>query len=231
MVMRQLVAVGALAVAGVAAVCPTPASADPAAPATLVAPGKVNSVLVPKDDLSDIVGAAIEKEGGGKRPGKTADLGADSACALLVTPGFETFGKSYSAYRFQIDLDAETMEDADYIIDQQVAVYPDEETASKAFDGAFTRTMARQCDGRRVHPAAAPDDVELELTVRVTDGHAKWSTETVYRGDPGGWLCSSEAGVQSNVLYTAAVCQYGNSGPAVAAIAQQMDSQASGVRA
>lgn len=229
--MRQLVAVGSLALAGLTPMCAAPASADPAA-ATLVAPGKITSIFVPKSDVSDIIGSAIEKEFVGKRVGKAADLGRDSDCALLVSAGAETFGKSFTAYRFQTDLDAETVADADYIVDQQVAIYEDEDTATKVFQDAFTQSVARKCDGRQVHPAAAPDEVGLELQVGpVTSTHATWSTEQVYKGDPVGWICSNQAGVQGNVLYTAMVCQFGNSGPAVAAVAGQLDSQATGVRA
>jgi hypothetical protein len=222
-----------MALAGLTPVCAGQAFADPSpGVATLVAPGKIGSVFVPKEDLSDLIGVSIEKEMTGKRPSKEPDLGKDSVCTPLVVPGDGTFGKSFTAYRFQTDVDAATPQDVDYFIDQEVLLYQDEENTAKVFQDAFTESVSQQCNGRRVRFEGMREGIELDVQVAaITQSHATWTVETVYNDEPVGWICSNEAGVQSNALYHAAVCQFGNGGPTVAAIAGQMDSQAMGVRA
>lgn len=203
-----------------------PAAADP--PDDYVPPGKVESLLLPGDEVGDILGVAFEWEKSGRRPFKSEDLGKDSVCAVLMGPDVETFGRDYTGYRFRVDRD--TADNAEFIVQQRVATYSDAATARQTFAKSFNKDVMGKCNGTIVD---IRDNTDAQFRFRVQSlgpATAKWVEDQLLREQPMGYSCSNVAGVVGNVLYAAKACQFGNGGPAAATIAERMTSQVAGVR-
>ncbi|WP_165604283.1 sensor domain-containing protein [Mycolicibacter sinensis] len=226
---RSRLAIGGVACLAVlsAGFLPTAAadSADPYVPA-----GKVESLLVPAERIGDIVGVTFEYQKSNRRPFRSDDLGKDSACAMMMGPDVETFGRDFTGYRFRVDRD--TAEDADFIVQQRVATYEDSATAAQAFGKTFNKGVLAKCNGSVV--AIKGDDTDTQYRLRIqsiTPNSARWVKDQLLREEPMGFSCSNVAGVKGNVLYSAKVCQFGNGAPAAATIAERITSQVAGVRA
>lgn len=203
-----------------------PASAD--APDDVVPPGKVESLLLPGDEVGDILGVAFEWEKSGRKPFKSEDLGKDSVCAVLMGPDVETFGRDYTGYRFRVDRD--TADNAEFIVQQRVATYADAATASQTFQKTFNKGVMGKCNGTIVDIKGNPDAQFRFRIQTLRPESARWVEDQLLREEPMGYSCSNIAGVAANVLYAAKVCQFGNGGPAAATIAERMTSQVAGVR-
>lgn len=199
-------------------------SADAYVPA-----GKVESLLLPADEIGDIVGVTFEFEKSNRRPFKSDDLGKDSGCAMLMGPDVETFGRDYTGYRFRVNRD--TADNAEFIVQQRVATYQDSDTATQAFQKTFDKGAMRKCNGSIV-TIKGDTDTQFRLRIQsITPSAARWVKDQLQREEPVGYSCSNVAGVAGNVLYAAKVCQFGNGGPAAATLAERITSQVAGVRA
>src|SRR6185437_1767593 len=146
-------------------------------------------------------------------------LGAKSNCGPLLGPDTTSFGVNvdYTAFR---ELDARDDKDNwSHIVNQRVATYVDAAAALNAFQNAFKGLGG--CDGARVPTAQA--DKQFQLSAPVINGNdAQWSFAELTNGQPDTWHCGFDLRAQSNVLFVAKVCQYGNPADVVTQVANQM---------
>ncbi len=227
---RQLLAVGCVGLAALMLTATTNgrAVAAPVAPAPVVSPSKIGSLVLPADEVGEIVGTIFEINKSARRPFPSTELGDNSACAPLFGPDSETYGTSYTAFRVNLLRDTPE-DDFEYLILQRVGTYSDEQTATQTFQNAFSQSVARRCSGVKVQPKDS--DTEWQLQVKSMSGDsAQWSRTQLYEGDPFGWVCSNQAGTQGNVLYSVDVCQFGNGSPTAAEIAERISNQAAATR-
>lgn len=194
----------------------------------LVPPGKVESLILSGAEVGDIVGVTFEWNTTKRKPFKSDDLGKDSACALLMGPDVETFGRDYTGYVFRVDRD--TAEHPDFIVQQRVAAYSDADTAAQTFQKAFNKGVMAKCNGTIV---VDNDDNDSQMRFRMQNislTSAKWVADQLVNDEPLGYSCANLAGVESNVIFGVKVCQYGNGGPTAATMAERIVSQTAGVR-
>lgn len=197
---------------------------------TAVPAGKVESLMLTRDEIGDVVGVTFEWEKPNRRPYKSDDLGEHSACALLAGPDVETFGRDYTGYRFRADRD--TAENWEFTVQQRVATYADSDTARQVFGKAFNKGVLAKCNGTIVRNHSSKNNTQWRYRIKsITPTGAQWVEEQLSDDQPIGYSCSNVAGVTRNVVYGVKMCQYGNGGPAAATMAKRISSQVAGVRA
>lgn len=203
---------GAPAIAAVAdqisARIPPPDKAAPRAPSNLLGPEKVKTVLLSIPQISNILGANLGFSDTAFYPADPRDFGAHSNCSPLLGPDAHSFGADvdYTAFR-EVDL-RENKDSSQHTVDQQVATYLDADTASQTFHAALANLAG--CAGVRV-PAGSASDEQFQLELPTVDGDiARWSLTDLKKGQPSTWRCAFVFRTQSNVVFTAKVCQYGN---------------------
>jgi hypothetical protein len=124
----------------------------------------------------------------------------------------------YTAFR-EVDL-REDKDNYQHIVNQQVATYADVDTASRTFQSTLKNLGG--CEGARV-PAGSNPDEEFQLQApTINDNSARWAFIQLVKGQPNTWRCAFDFRSQSNVVFTAKVCQYGNPVDVVSQVADQM---------
>ncbi len=209
----------AAAVDQISARIPPPDKPAPKAPSDFLAPDKIKSVIVSVADVGKIVGANLGATEKGYYPPDPTDLGAKSNCSPLLGPDTTSFGINvdYTAFR---EVDAREDKDSwQHIVNQKVATYMDAQAATNAFQNAF-KSLAG-CDGARVPTAQANQQFQLSAPI-INGTDAQWSFTELTDGRPDTWRCAFDFRGQSNVLFVAKVCQYGNPADVVTQIANQM---------
>ena len=135
-------------------------------------------------------------------------------------PDANSFGANvdYTAYRGTDYREAK--DNYQHIVDQQVATYPDTETASRIFHNAFNGLDG--CDRAQV-PGETGSDAQFQLQApTITDGRALWVLTGISNGQPDAWRCAFNFRTQSNVLFVAKVCENGDPTDIASQIADQM---------
>ncbi len=198
---------------------PPPGKPAPPTPAGFLAPTKLKSVILGVEQVGNILGTNLGDTNSYPYPPDPRDFGPRSNCSPLVGPDANTFGINvdYTAFR-EVDY-REDKDDYQHIVNQQVATYPDAQTASRTFQNALKGLAG--CDGALV-PAGAPDE-QFQLQAPAVNGDtAQWTLVDLANGQPSTWRCVFNFRAQSNVLFVAKVCQYGNPTDVVGQIAEQM---------
>ncbi|WP_165759240.1 sensor domain-containing protein [Mycolicibacter longobardus] len=198
---------------------PTP---TPVAGPRLVTPGKLSALLVPIEELNDLVGAKLGFETVFTRPGAPAGgLGDKSGCAVLFGSNTDSYANEYTAFRRQSVRDGE--DSSQYFVAQEVATFADVATARENFGKAYDKNALAGCDGAVVHRQGDDDRIKWRLNLTgITADTARW-TLTQYADDkPDDWICAHEARTRSNVELAVTVCQFGNAAPAATAIGNQI---------
>lgn len=201
---------------------PTEATPAPAAGPRLVTPGKLGALLVPTEELNDLVGAKLGFETVFNRPGAPAGgLGDKSGCAVLFGSNTDSYANEYTAFRRQSVRDGE--DSSQHFVAQEVASFADVATANANFGKAFDKNALAGCEGAVVHRQGDDDRITWRLNVAgVTADSARWTLAQYADGKPNDWTCAHEARVASNVEFTVTVCQFGNAAPAATAIGNQI---------
>ena len=200
---------------------PPPDKPAPLTAAGFLTPNKIKSIILGVQEVSNILGSNLGDSNSYLYPPDPQDLGAKSNCSPLIVPDANSFGINidYTAFR-----EADYQEDKDnyqHIVNQQVATYSDTQTASRTFQNAFKGLAG--CDGALV-PAGGPDE-QLQLQAPTINGDsAQWVLIDLTKGQPNTWRCVFNFRAQSNVLFVAKVCQYGNPADIVGQIADHMAS-------
>ncbi|KLO26060.1 hypothetical protein ABW16_20840 [Mycolicibacter heraklionensis] len=204
---------------GKAATAPTPA---PAAGPRLVTPGKLGALLVPIEDLNDVVGAKLGFETVFTRPGAPAGgLGDKAGCAVLFGSNTDSYAGEYTAFRRQSVRDGE--DSSQHFVAQEVAAFADVATATENFGKTFDKKALAGCDGAVVHRQGDDDRITWRLNLAgITADTARWTLDQYADGKPNDWTCAHEARTRSNVEFTVTVCQFGNAAPAATAIGDQI---------
>jgi hypothetical protein len=190
------------------------------APPDFLAPDEVTTVMLSLPQVDRILGFNLGVSESFFYPPDPHDFGDKSYCSPLLGPDATTFGVDveYTAYR-----EADYREDKDnyqHIVNQKVATYPDAQSASRTFQIAFSKLAG--CDGARVPAGSATNEQFLLPTPTVDGNTARWVLIDVINGQPNTWRCAVNVRTQSNVLFAAKVCQYGDPDDTVAQIADQM---------
>jgi hypothetical protein len=198
---------------------PPPDKPTPPQPADFLPSNKIKSVIVGVSEAGKILGTNLGDSNTTLFPPDPRDLGAKSNCSPLLGPDANTFGINvdYTAFR-----EADYREDKDdyqHIVNQRVATYTDTQTASRTFQDAFKGLGG--CDGALVD--AGVQDEQFQLQAPVVNGNtAQWAIIEFTKGQPDTWRCVFDLRTQSNVLFVAKVCQYGNAAEIVGQIADKM---------
>ncbi len=205
-------------------VAPTSPHATPVAPAAtpLVTPGKLDALLVPVEELNDLVGAKLGFAKVFNRPGAPAGgLGDKSGCAVLFGSNSDSYANQYTAFRRQSVRDGEVS--AQHFVAQEVATFADIATATENFGKTFDKAALAGCNDAVVHRQGDDDRITWRLEVAdVGADTARWTLAQQSDGKPNDWTCAHEARRQSNVELTVTVCQFGNGAPAAAAIGDRI---------
>ncbi len=198
------------------------ATPSPAPGRRLVTPGKLGALLVPIEELNDLVGAKLGFETVFTRPGAPAGgLGDKSGCAVLFGSNTDSYANEYTAFRRQSVRDGE--DSSQHFVAQEVATFADVATARENFGKAFDSTALAACDGAVVHRQGDDDRITWRInTTGIGADDARWTLTQYADGKPNDWICAHEARARSNVELAVTVCQFGNSAPAATAIADQI---------
>lgn len=186
-----------------------------AATADVISPDKANSLILPKDDVSQLVGSELDYEGKSSNPGKPTIDGKES-CRSLVAPLTLSLGESWTTYRNVWLQEAEKT--YDHWVSQRVVLYPKADAAAEAFASQYPADI-RSCTGEVLKSG---ESSWRETVKDVTPDRAQWADESLDNGQANGWRCSDEARVIDNLLLSVTVCQRGNSAPAMKAIIDRM---------
>ncbi|HEY1841247.1 MAG TPA: sensor domain-containing protein [Mycobacterium sp.] len=209
----------AAAVDQISARIPPPDKPIPPTPADFLAPNKIKSVIVGVPQVGKLLGANLGYSNTFLYPPDVRDLDGKPNCSPLIGPDVNSFGVNvdYTAYH-----QAEYLEDKDdyqHIIDQQVATYSDTPAASRAFENALKGL--NRCDGAVV-PSGQPNAQFKLQAPGIAGNAAQWTLIHMTDGQVDTWRCVFNFRTQSNVLFVAKVCQYGNPADIVGQIADQM---------
>jgi len=193
----------------------------PPEPAGFLTPNKIKSIILEVDQVGKMVGANLGDSNTYLSPANPPDLGDKSNCSVLDGPNANSFGINvdYTAYR-QTDY-RENTDSYQHVVTQQAATYADAQTASGKFQNAFKGLNG--CDGAVVPTATANLQFRLQVPT-VTGNSAQWSLIELTDGQPDTWRCVFDFRTQSNVLFVAKICQFGNPTDIVRQIADQMAS-------
>jgi hypothetical protein len=194
---------------------PGPTSTKPVPP-PLVTPDKLRSLLLAPDVSGPIVGSPLGFEKLFDQPAPALDLGDRSPCAVLFGPSMRDYGREWTAYKGAQQKNSE--DNADHVVGQGAASYPDTDAARSAFSAAFPASLSA-CNSVAVHnPRDANPQVTWQFQVTTVDGaHAQWSRVQLIDGKPVDWSCAYESRLKSNVVLYTSVCEHGTGGAAAAA--------------
>lgn len=180
-----------------------------------ISPDKANSVIVPKKDVSELIGSTLEYEGKSSNP-RTSAIDGKQSCQALMVPLALDVGDKWTTYRdvwYREDKDTFT-----HSVTQRVLLYSSKEDARQTYSKEFPADVGG-CSGE----VLKIDTATWRASVReVSDDRAQWVLDEIVDGRPSGWRCMLEARIIDNLLFSATVCQLGNGGPAVKAITDRM---------
>jgi PknH-like extracellular domain len=210
----------AAAVDQISARIPPPDKPSPRAPSDFLAPDKIKSVILGVPQVGKILGFNLGVSEKNYYPVDPRDFGGHSNCSPLLGPDANSYGTNvdYTAFR-----EVDSREDKDtyqHIVNQQVATYADTDTASRTFQSALKNLGG--CDGARVPAGANPDEQFQFQGPTINDNSAQWTLIDLIKGQPNTWRCVFNFRTQSNVVFSAKVCQFGNPADIVGQIADQM---------
>ena len=192
-------------------------AAMPAAAARPSDPGVANRAVLDKGAVGGIVGAIIGWEATSTVPvqdywidlpicNNYADVGLPE---VYNDPGLESFNRAVMQ---------ESPTDETHYVKQAVGVYATNEAATGAFRRILDRTGGCSGQTTTMHIDNGATQVWSFTNGAITGTDAAWSKQ-----EPGtDRRCSFQARLRENVLLQAKVCQSGDGGPAVNALAAAM---------
>lgn len=180
---------------------------DAAAPIGPLHPDDAAQVLVPAQQVSDIVGSRLQVDADRSRP--VSGSSAVPACSALDTAGMAAFvGDAWSGFRVLLLTDGDRH---DRVVAEAVAVYPDAETAATAFRAGTSDVRA--CDGQRAVSTGSEAAWRFSVQEDTTDSVA-WTKHQL--AIPMTWVCHGEARLRINTLVQAMACQGDDGGELLA---------------
>lgn len=193
------------------------ASTTSAATSTVdsISPDKANSLIVPKKDVSDLVGSTLDFEGKASNPGSTTVDGKES-CRPLMVPLTNDIGDKWTTYRnvwYQ-----ESKDTFSHLVTQRVLLYPSRDDAKETYAKEFAPDI-RTCAGEELKTDTGTWRASVP---EASEDHTRWALDEIVDGQPSGWRCMAEARTIDNLLLMVMNCQHGNGGPAVKAIMDRM---------
>ena len=138
-------------------------------------PGKLGALLVPVEELNDLVGAKLGFEQQFNRPAAPAGgLGDKSACAVLFGSNSDSYASEYTAFRRVSVRDGE--DSSQHFVAQEVAAFADLDTATANFGKAFDKTALAGCNDAVVHRQGEDDRITWRLNVTAVNTLTKKGT-------------------------------------------------------
>jgi hypothetical protein len=214
----QQVAAGDPTAPPAAAPTSSPAPGTPAPPA-VVAPGKVDALLLSLDDTGGIINGTLNYEQKFKTPLQPYALGNQSACAVLFGLNTAAVGNDFTTFRALRQ--QESKDNYAHVVEQEIAAYADAATATAAFQNAFK--SVDQCNNISVHRATDNAGTTWQFQVQNGDpATANWHNTELTNNNADGWGCSHGARVKNNVIFAVRVCQRGDTGADVPTILDRL---------
>ena len=169
------------------------------------------NLAVARTDVEDLVGADLPDVFETDTPLEDGDLGD---CEVLGIKGqVALLGDDWDGFYLRnLDDAPNEDEDADHIVLQVAAVYPDAEGAATAFESAGR--LAEQCDGQERRTAEGY--TWMPTIADSTDSSYAWTAEQTDLVSQE-WRCSGDARRRNNVVIRAFACTEGQDGPETAA--------------
>lgn len=192
-----------------------PSAASTTSTVDPISPDIANSLIVPKNDVAELVGSTLDYEGKASNP-SSATVDGKESCRALMVPLTTDIGDKWTTYRnvwYQ-----ETKDSFSHLITQRVLLYPSRDDATATYAKEFAAD-SRTCSGEDLKI----DTATWRASVRdASEDHTRWVLDEIVDGNPSGWRCMAEARAIDNVLFMAMICQRGNAAPAVKAIVDRM---------
>ena len=200
----------------------TPAAPPPPPPAQLVTPAKINSILLPLDEVSSIVGATLGYEKTRTTPTAPVNIaGNNTPCTVLFGMDANAFGQDANWQAFRNDRQQESESAFDHLVYQRAGIYGDTKEPTTLFHNAFQATNA--CNNAVVHNTANEANTDWQFQgPTVTGNRAQWTNSELVNGKPNGWGCAHDVRVKNNVLFEAQVCAFSDTTQLAATIADRM---------
>lgn len=210
--MRAVAAAGVGVVIGLSMVAPAGlASARPSDP------GVVNYAVLPKGSVGNIVGATMRFESLFTEPVQTFSVD-NPACNNWADVGLPDVYADPDLASFNGAVTQESPTDATHLIKQAVGVFATADAADRAFHRVVDRTVG--CNGQTT--AMHLDNFTTQVWT-FTGGPASATDADWVKQEAGtDRRCFTTTRKRENVLLQAKVCQSGNGGPAVNALAGAM---------
>lgn len=210
--MRAVAAAGVGVVIGLSMVAPAGlASARPSDP------GVVNYAVLPKGSVGNIVGATMRFESLFTEPVQTFSVD-NPACNNWADVGLPDVYADPDLASFNGAVTQESPTDATHLIKQAVGVFATADAADRAFHRVVDRTVG--CNGQTT--AMHLDNFTTQVWT-FTGGPASATDADWVKQEAGtDRRCFTTTRKRENVLLQAKVCQSGNGGPAVKALAGAM---------
>ncbi|OBK79389.1 sensor domain-containing protein [Mycobacterium sp. 1164985.4] len=210
--MRAVAAAGVGVVIGLSMVAPAGlASARPSDP------GVVNYAVLPKGSVGNIVGATMRFESLFTEPVQTFSVD-NPACNNWADVGLPDVYSDPDLASFNGAVTQESPTDAAHMVKQAVGVFATTDAADRAFHRVVDRTAG--CNGQTT--AMHLDNFTTQVWT-FTGGPASATDADWVKQEAGtDRRCFTTTRKRENVLLQAKVCQSGNGGPAVNALAGAM---------
>ena len=173
--------------------------------------GQTESVIIDAAAVEDIVGADLPDLYETDSPLDDSDL---EDCEILGIKGqVALLGDDWDGfYLRKLDDAPSDDQDADHIVLEVAAVYPDAEAATTAFESAGD--MAKECDDQERRTSDGYTWMP-KIAESTADSYA-WTAEQTDLVDQE-WRCSGDARRRNNVIIRVFACTEGQDGPATAA--------------
>lgn len=180
-------------------------------------PGVVNYAVLPKGSVGNIVGATMRFESLFTEPVQTFSVD-NPACNNWADVGLPDVYADPDLASFNGALTQESPTDATHLVKQAVGVFATPEAADRAFHRVVDRTVG--CNGQTT--AMHLDNFTTQVWT-FTGGPASATDADWVKQEAGtDRRCFTTTRKRENVLLQAKVCQSGNGGPAVNALAGAM---------
>ncbi|MGE2720172.1 sensor domain-containing protein [Mycolicibacterium celeriflavum] len=210
--MRAVAAAGVGVAIGLSMVAPAGlASARPSDP------GVVNYAVLPKGSVGNIVGATMRFESLFTEPVQTFSVD-NPACNNWADVGLPDVYADPDLASFNGAVTQESPTDATHLVKQAVGVFATTDAADRAFHRVVDRTVG--CNGQTT--AMHLDNFTTQVWTFTGGTTSATDADWVKQEAGADRRCFTSTRKRENVLLQAKVCQSGNGGPAVNALAGAM---------
>lgn len=170
-------------------------------------PGRVKSLLLSDEDVSNIVGLPMHGTGTWHRPGADVTLRDRNDCNVLTMSGRDFWTADFTSYQQVAQQDSD---DRDFFVWQGAAAYPNGRNATQVFQRSVGAGLQARCRAA-VLPAEDDENTVWRVDSLTTSNSRLAVLLSEQRGGQlTGWRCATQIRVQRNVIHRDGACQTGN---------------------